>query len=60
MDFTVTPSTFEENLDKASFEHPKDYVLETGRQKGEEVFKRLKQQVFFSKKNLEQKTMLNY
>ena len=30
MDFSVTPSTFEENLDKASFEHPKDYVKITG------------------------------
>lgn len=42
---TVTPSTFEENLDKAQFSHPKGYVLETSRQKAIEVLARLKAEV---------------
>lgn len=39
--FTVVPSTFEENLDKSQFNHPKDYVLENAKQKALEVTRRL-------------------
>ena len=42
---TVTPSSFEENLDKAQFSHPKGYVLETSRHKAIEVLARLKAEV---------------
>jgi len=43
LNFSVTPSTFEENLDKAQFAHPKDYVLATARGKNEEVMKNLRE-----------------
>ncbi|XP_001625425.2 probable bifunctional dTTP/UTP pyrophosphatase/methyltransferase protein [Nematostella vectensis] len=40
--FQTIPSVFEENLDKSSFEHPKDYVLENAKQKALEVAQRMR------------------
>ncbi len=31
MKFSITTSTFEENLDKTTFSHPKDYAMETAK-----------------------------
>ncbi|XP_013792355.2 N-acetylserotonin O-methyltransferase-like protein [Limulus polyphemus] len=42
--FEVVPSTFEENLDKTSFDKPYDYVQETAYSKALEVFKRLEKE----------------
>ncbi|KAK2184778.1 hypothetical protein NP493_253g03070 [Ridgeia piscesae] len=39
--FEVVPSTFEEDLDKSSFSHPYEYVMENAKQKTLEVAKRL-------------------
>jgi len=39
--FEVVPSTFEENLDKSSFNHPSSYVKENAKQKAIDVWKRL-------------------
>ena len=39
--FKVIPSTFEENLDKSSFKHPCEYVLETSKCKALEVARKL-------------------
>ena len=39
----VVPSTFEENLDKSQFSHPKDYAIENAKQKALEVTKRMTQ-----------------
>merc|ERR1712126_372345 len=39
--FTITPSTFEENLDKTQFSHPKEYAMENARCKAVEVMERL-------------------
>ncbi|XP_057314458.1 probable bifunctional dTTP/UTP pyrophosphatase/methyltransferase protein [Hydractinia symbiolongicarpus] len=41
MVFNITPSNFEENLDKKSFNHPRDYVVENAKQKALEVMQRL-------------------
>ena len=35
--FSVVPSTFDENLDKASFKDAQGYVLETARRKTRDV-----------------------
>merc|ERR1712135_251587 len=35
--FTITPSTFEENLDKTQFSHPKEYAMENARCKAVEL-----------------------
>ena len=37
----MVPSTFEEDLDKSSFSHPYEYVMENAKQKTLEVAKRL-------------------
>ena len=42
--FDVVPSTFEENLDKQSFQCPSDYVQETARLKALEVAARMKKE----------------
>lgn len=44
MIFTITPSTFEENLDKSKFSHPQDYAMENARCKALEVMERLKEE----------------
>ncbi|KAL8616801.1 hypothetical protein ACOMHN_017838 [Nucella lapillus] len=44
LNFEVIASTFEENLDKAAFPSPVEYVLETAKQKTVEVAQRLKQE----------------
>lgn len=41
--FEVIPSTFEETLDKLSFDNPAHYALETARQKTLQVVEMLKQ-----------------
>ena len=41
--FEVVPSSFEENLNKASFNHPYEYALATAKGKTLEVTKRLLQ-----------------
>lgn len=44
LDFEVIPSTFEETLDKSSFDSPQSYVLENARRKTFEVKERLTEQ----------------
>merc|ERR1740124_440317 len=41
MSFSITPSTFEENLDKCRFDHPNAYVMENAKCKAVEVMDRL-------------------
>lgn len=40
--YIVVPSTFPEDLDKAGFSHPSEYVKENAYQKAMEVYERLK------------------
>lgn len=49
MVFNITPSNFEENLDKKSFNHPRDYVVENAKQKALEVMQRLEKVRAFGK-----------
>ncbi|XP_013381349.1 N-acetylserotonin O-methyltransferase-like protein [Lingula anatina] len=42
LQFEVIPSTFEENLDKASFSHAYEYVMETAKRKTVEVAEKLR------------------
>lgn len=43
LQFTITPSTFAEDLDKYLFDTPAGYVSETARLKVLEVYKRLEE-----------------
>ena len=42
MPIEIVPSTFEENLDKSSFQEAWQYAVETARRKAREVAERLK------------------
>merc|ERR1712042_347161 len=41
MKFSVTTSTFEENLDKNTYSHPREYAMDTAKGKALEVLSRL-------------------
>jgi septum formation protein len=41
LNFTVVPSQFPETLSKSDFPHPRDYVIETAKQKGLDVWNAL-------------------